>query len=319
MVRMIMVAMLFVAMCTATVWAQDISGNYKVTVKGVNVMMKRSSAHQHFSDETTLKVSQNGDRVTMTFGSFGGVSAATIFKGKVGNNRFSAVWWYQGYSHETKVIWGRVRNNKLSGQMIFPRVAYKPGMVSGWVEIDFEAVKTLRAMPIQPAPIPHRHTGPIVHAPGEPVILKEDCLGFDPGRLQLKAERGRYLLTDGRSRMKMFPNHREARRALKTIRHYNMDQHCFVGRPDPSMEYWSANGQAPSGRIGEEDCISFNFRRLRIEREGSQWLMTDGRSRMRMFPNRREAEKALRIIRKYGFNKTCYIGRPDPSMVYYKK
>jgi hypothetical protein len=30
----------------------------------------------------------------------------------------------------------------------------------------------------------------------------------------------------------------EARRAEEVIRHYRLNRHCFVGRPNPSMNYW---------------------------------------------------------------------------------
>jgi len=32
-----------------------------------------------------------------------------------------------------------------------------------------------------------------------------------------------------------------------------------------------------------------------------------------------EADKALAIIKKYGFNKSCFVGRPDPSFQYMRK
>jgi len=305
-----------VAVFVVTAGAQDISGHYSVQVKGSNVFMDRSPGRQVIDDQTTLRVTQHGDRVSMAFGAIGGASPATMFKGRVGDGRFVAVWWYAGSAHETKVLWGAVRNHRLHGRMIYPRVAERQGLVPGWVEIEFEAVKV---KPLKPMGKLDMRQGPRVHAPGEPILLTEDCLDFDPHRLQLKAETGNYLLTDGRSRMKIFPNRREARQALTTIRHYGMDRHCFVGRPDPSMAYWLVKGGGPEGELDPEDCIAFDPDRLRLKREGAQWLMSDGDSRMRLFPNRQEAEQALGVIKKYGFNRTCYIGRPDPSMTYFRR
>lgn len=286
---------LCVMIIAAQAWAQNIAGNYSVKVSGTNVYLDRTPVTQPINDTTTMKVAQNGDKITVDFGTFAGASAATTFKGKVGNKRFSALWWYKGSDHETKVIWGSVSGKTLKGKMIYPRVAYRPGLVPGWVEISFTATRSGSA------------------------ATKEDCLEFNPQKLVIKKEGSRYLLTDGRSRMKMFPNRKEATRALKTIKHYHMDSHCFVGRPDPSLEYWLVNNRAPKGALSQEDCIRFNPANLRIKKEGSQYLLTDGRSRMMMFPNKKEAQQALKIIKKYGFNRTCYIGRPDPSMVYFRK
>jgi hypothetical protein len=32
-----------------------------------------------------------------------------------------------------------------------------------------------------------------------------------------------------------------------------------------------------------------------------------------------EAQNAYRIIQKYKFNQYCFVGRPDPSLVYFRK
>lgn len=149
--------------------------------------------------------------------------------------------------------------------------------------------------------------------------LREDCLDFDPTRLQVRSDNGRWLLTDGRSRMQLFENRSEAIRSLDVIKRYGMNKRCFVGRPSPVMEYWLAGSQAPSGAMSNEDCLAFSPARLRLRQDGNRWLMTDGRSRLRLFPNREQAAQALSIIRKYGFDQTCYIGRPDPAMTYFRQ
>lgn len=282
---------------SAPAWSQNITGDYTVKVTGTNVFLDRTPVSRTISDTTTLKVTQNGDKVTMEFGTFAGASAALRFKGKAGNKRFSALWWHQGSNHETKVIWGTVAGKTLKGKMIYPRVAYRQGLVPGWVEISFTATRSGSGS----------------------TTMKEDCLKFNPNKVVIKKDGNRWLMTDGRSRMKMFSNKKEAQQALKTIRHYRMSQHCFIGRPDPSLEYWLTKGGAPAGSLPKEDCIPFNPAKLKLKKESNGWLMTDGGSRMKMFPNQKEARQALKIIRKHGFNRTCYIGRPDPSMVYFRK
>ena len=290
-----MAIVLFLMINAVPAWSQNIAGDYSVKVTGTNVFLDRTPVTRSINDTTTLKVTQNGVKITIEFGTFAGASAATRFKGKVGSKRFSAVWWHQGSAHETKVIWGSVSGKTLKGKMIYPRVAYRQGFVPGWVEISFTATRS------------------------GSTATSEDCLKFNPKKVVVKKEGTRYLMTDGRSRMKMFPNKKEAVQALKTIQKYNLNSHCFVGRPDPSLEYWLVNQSAPAGAMQNEDCIPFNPANLRLKKEGSQWLMTDGRSRMKMFPNQKEARQALQIIKKYRFNRTCYIGRPDPSMVYFRK
>lgn len=65
-----------------------------------------------------------------------------------------------------------------------------------------------------------------------------DCIGFDNASVGVRQEGSRWLLFSGRSRMVMFPNETEARQALGVIKAYDLNRHCFVGRPGPSFEYW---------------------------------------------------------------------------------
>jgi phosphohistidine phosphatase SixA len=70
----------------------------------------------------------------------------------------------------------------------------------------------------------------------------------------------------------------------------------------------------------KEDCVSFNPDKIQIKYikgrwkivEGSHWIMDFG------FKSK-EAAQALRIIKKYGYNQICYVGRPKPSMTYVRK
>lgn len=69
-----------------------------------------------------------------------------------------------------------------------------------------------------------------------------DCVAFDPSKLGVREEGGRWLLYSVRSRMADFPKEGEAQQALSVIKAYNLNRHCFVGRPDPSFEYWLSEG-----------------------------------------------------------------------------
>lgn len=149
--------------------------------------------------------------------------------------------------------------------------------------------------------------------------LEEDCLDFRPNSLQLEPSGSLWLLTDGRRRMKTFPNRAEAERALAIIQHYRMNETCYVGRPGPSMEYLLVDGDAPSGSFGGEDCVSFNPTNLAVQRSGAQWALVDGSHSLLQFPNEDEAKQARAIIVKYGFTRLCFVGRPEPSFTYFRK
>jgi hypothetical protein len=67
-----------------------------------------------------------------------------------------------------------------------------------------------------------------------------DCIPFDPGSAAVSQEGSQWLLTASGSRMLVFPSEQEARTGLDVIASYGLNRQCFVGRPDPSFEFWLA-------------------------------------------------------------------------------
>ena len=152
-----------------------------------------------------------------------------------------------------------------------------------------------------------------------PGPCKEDCISFNPNNVAVKQSGTKWLVVDGSHSMFSAPNKAEAEKIVKIIKHYGLSKSCYVGRPDASFEYLLKGSASPSGVFSGEDCLSFNPAKLTVKKEGSQYLLTDGSSRMFMFPNKAEADQTLAMIKKYGFTKTCYVGRPDASLQYMRK
>jgi hypothetical protein len=44
--------------------------------------------------------------------------------------------------------------------------------------------------------------------------------------------------------------------------------------------------------------------------DGTHWILDFGASQA-------NANKALNIIKKYGFSQICFVGRPNPPMMYF--
>ena len=151
--------------------------------------------------------------------------------------------------------------------------------------------------------------------------ITEDCLLFDPKRAEVKIINGDWKIVDGSHWMFSFGNKRaEADKALKIIKHYRMNQSCFVGRPDPSFQYLLRSGKAPGGAFQEEDCVSFSPSTAEVKFLSGDWKIVDGSHWMYSFgSNEAEARQALEIIKKYGFTWACFVGRPDPSFQYLRK
>lgn len=145
----------------------------------------------------------------------------------------------------------------------------------------------------------------------------EDCLYFDPNRIQARLIQNRWKIVDGNHWLFDFgSNQREAEQSLAILRNYRANQTCYVGRPNAPFSYILASGRPPSGRLTGEDCIPFNPANLSIRKDGNNWLLSDGSSRMLLFSHPGDAYRALDIIQQYGFQQQCFVGRPKASFSY---
>jgi hypothetical protein len=149
--------------------------------------------------------------------------------------------------------------------------------------------------------------------------IKEDCVPFS-SRLSIKEKNSKWFLIENDNHsMFAFDNQREAFNSMRIIKHYKMNQSCFVGRPNSSFSYMLSNNHAPTGHIIKEDCTKFNPNNISIQKTIANYTIVDGGHYIFNFDKKEEAETSLKIIKKYGFNRSCYIGRPYPSFTYLKK
>lgn len=69
-----------------------------------------------------------------------------------------------------------------------------------------------------------------------------------------------------------------------------------------------------------EDCISFNNNNVALQNIGGRWKIVDGSMWILDFgANHDQGQRALDIIQHYRFNRQCFVGRPNPSMTYWKR
>ncbi len=152
-------------------------------------------------------------------------------------------------------------------------------------------------------------------------IVQEDCVPFNPQTTAVRQINGRWKIVDGNHWLFDFGSSKaEADKAHRIIRHYGMNRSCFVGRPDPSFTYMLVNGNAPVGSFPGEDAVSFNPATIEVQQISGRWKIVDGSHWMFDFgASRAEAEQAYRIIKKYGFRYSCFVGRPDASFSYLRR
>jgi cathepsin L len=59
-----------------------------------------------------------------------------------------------------------------------------------------------------------------------------------------------------------------------------------------------------------EDCLPFNPANLKVQHSGSNYLVVDGNHSMLSFGTQAHAQAAINTIRKHGFRRICFVGRP---------
>lgn len=167
---------------------------------------------------------------------------------------------------------------------------------------------------------------PAIVTPAPAVVLaapKQDCIKFSNANAKAGHVNGNWKIVDGDLWILDFGNEElETVEALSRIKSNGFNEQCFVGRPDPSFTYWLKDGQA--GAKGAptpgEDCLSFSNANAEAKKISGSWKIVDGDHWMFDFGDKEdEAKQALAIIKYFGFSHTCYVGRPDPSMVYLLK
>lgn len=154
----------------------------------------------------------------------------------------------------------------------------------------------------------------------DPVATPDDCLAIRPNSVQVQHVAGSWKIVDGDQWVLDFGAvQANAVRAKTLIVHYGFDRICFVGRPHPPMMYFTVNDHAPSGPIAGEDAIAFDLAGVVAQEIVGSWIVTDGVSRMLDFgASKTNALHAVTIIKRYGFTHQCFVGRPNPPMMYFR-
>jgi len=151
--------------------------------------------------------------------------------------------------------------------------------------------------------------------------ITEDCIGFNPQQASVQNAGGRWKVTVGNMWLLDFGSNRnDAQAALRVIRHYRLNKQCFVGRPDPSMQYYLIGNAPPTGQLQGEDCLAFNLATTQVQQVQNRWKIVDGNHWILDFgQNHPEAEQSMGIIRHYRFDHICFVGRPNPPMTYFRR
>ena len=137
------------------------------------------------------------------------------------------------------------------------------------------------------------------------VPAPSDCLPIDVHRLRVELVAGRWkIVDDGDFLLDFGGSQANAERGAAILAHYAIDRMCFIGRPNPSMTYFTV-GAPPRRAPWSEDSIAFDPSAL-VAQNQNGWIVTDGRSRLLDFGgSETEALEAIAVIKTFGFTRQC--------------
>jgi hypothetical protein len=148
---------------------------------------------------------------------------------------------------------------------------------------------------------------------------RQDCIPLQSGSLGVEARDGGHTLTDGRSLILHDDDRSVMVRAREIFEYYGFDQQCFVGRPDPSMQYFLVDGAAPEGSMPGENGVVFDPDALAVTRTDDGWVVEDDGTAVVACPTRNEAHRAFAVIQNYDFRKKCWVEGPDGPVTYFRR
>lgn len=147
-------------------------------------------------------------------------------------------------------------------------------------------------------------------------ITTRDLIHYNPRNLRIVDEGSKgWLLTDGRSRIKLLDNKEDARNALRVARRYT--RHGFIGRDntrsnrsDYIIEYWDGNSGLPHEPLTKVDAIPYNPDNVTAEyKKNDGWLLKEGSHWMQRAHDFNDALALLQLAKRH--TKLCFIGRSN--------
>jgi hypothetical protein len=138
-------------------------------------------------------------------------------------------------------------------------------------------------------------------------------------------------------------NETAARDALRVYKDLHPTEWVTIGSPNPVVEYALVDGRPPvtAGVAGKEDpsgmgkgsggfagpvatgagasrIVAIDLKSVRVEAVRGVWcLRDDDNLHFNFGPARADAEQALAVVQRYGFNRIGFVGQPIPVMSYF--
>lgn len=176
------------------------------------------------------------------------------------------------------------------------------------------------APPLTPQTLP-----PTVVAPAEPdapavrLPLPEDLRPFRASSLAVKRVGGSWQVWAGGTPVRDLGDDLDgANEVARVLRELHPTQWATIGTDRPVVEYGLTDGKPAPNAGFPKAVLPIDHRTARVESVRGAWCLRDDANILLNFgPHRADAEQALAVGRKYGFNRIGTVGKPAPVLTYF--
>jgi hypothetical protein len=141
---------------------------------------------------------------------------------------------------------------------------------------------------------------------------------IDPTAVTVRRVNTGWQVWAGRRLFKDLPGEADGPEVARVIRELRPTEWAAIGSPRPVVEYGLINGRPPIAGGFPKMIVPIDLATVRVEPVKGVWCVRDGDSILFNFGfARADAEQALAVVRKYGFNRVGVVGTPAaPALTY---
>jgi tetratricopeptide (TPR) repeat protein len=156
--------------------------------------------------------------------------------------------------------------------------------------------------------------------------LSEDCLPVDWQAIEVVKSLGDWAVVQpakpsGRNVLMNYGGNKEmAERAAAMIKSKRYDRHCFVARPYPPLNYWTAAGNLASHQEGDDgECIAVDNASLALTRKNGALEIVDSKQTVLVTGyDELVSQQVLAVLRALKVTRKCTIRVDNDRIDFWK-
>ena len=152
-----------------------------------------------------------------------------------------------------------------------------------------------------------------------PLPYAEEKLPLDAGTVTLKRVNNSWQVWAGPRLLKDLGDQEEsAKDVVRALRELRPTEWVGIGGPRPIVEYGLINNRPPTTAGFPRAVVPIDLKTVRVEPVKGVFVLRDDENILFNFGLKKaDADQALGVVRKYGFNRVGMVGLPAPVMTYF--